>query len=808
MDVIESISELLNIQNPVNGQTVYVKSYYSGQSRGGGHFIYDSAKSTQNDSGTIFNGWVRQLASNVLNPYMFGAYGDLVFTTPEVLDYASGHDDTQAFKNMLNMNKYVIHTNISKAISSNIYSKYTFEIPHGSYYITDTLPIRTNTKIEGNNSTLFFNPSSKKDMWSTPREEMAAAYQISTGWNTQTIGMVEISNLIMIGNVSRVSDATLHAGKCLDGGNAYKWRLENLIIERFDNGVSLYGIDTSPWTNGKRIGNFYENVVENVAIQECIQGFYNTSNVLQASNLTVGGGNIVGVQRKHKFDYMVINKGAGSSFNGFNIAPPNQQNMINALIYDACHGSYWGGGYSEWFNILFDLEMQERFDGFKFDASHLFKHPEDICVRFVPNTYSTFDPATGVRTPSRHFTSGRQNNEYLNHSGFEFGAGASLITNFFKFFPQADFKYGLYGCAVSSNELIYDVLRYQSVHTGFTTKYGIRLINPTISSIDIVIPINTQSVQTKVCMLYRSILGNFNHANLKSNAWVNSSNERISLGEVMYDYNNGWKMAACEITSENASEGNVTITIPANSQVEIEHIGAYSGGVPFMPTYADYEPRVGDLGNEWIVSDTTGGTFETNDVFRAHYNTATAFVSDGLIVSRGHTHSSRYNIASNAILNIVGFNAIDTSTSNVVSRVGIGSRITLNSSQYDVVGRVYENGSYSKKLIVSGTSALTTGTVSVPVGFMLAPSVRDINAIGRRNVPYSNTLEANEIKSTDITLERSTLGAPVIVGTSPSLGASSRMWAEVISNGNVRLYHQNLTAASLTTNTIVTLKIV
>ncbi|WP_205675500.1 hypothetical protein [Acinetobacter calcoaceticus] len=61
MDVVESISELLNIQNPANGQTVYLKSYYSGQNRGGGHFIYDSEKAQQNDEIVIINGWVRQL---------------------------------------------------------------------------------------------------------------------------------------------------------------------------------------------------------------------------------------------------------------------------------------------------------------------------------------------------------------------------------------------------------------------------------------------------------------------------------------------------------------------------------------------------------------------------------------------------------------------------------------------------------------------------------------------------------------------------------------------------------------------------
>ncbi|MEF3307724.1 hypothetical protein PV433_02280 [Paenibacillus sp. GYB004] len=812
---LESIADMLSIANPQNGSRVFVKSYHAGLIKGGGHFVYDSTKASVFDGGVVLNGWVRQLENNVLNPFMFGAHGDLVFTIPEVLDYASGHDDTQAFKDMLNMNKYVIHTNISKAISSQVYSKYTFEIPHGSYYITDTLPIRTNTKIEGNNSTLFFDPPTAIDMFSTPRDEMAAAYQLSTGWNTQTISMVEISNLVLLGNVTRTS--TVHAQKCIDGANAYKWRLENLLIERFHNGISLYGLDTSAWTNGKRIGNFYENVVDGVAIHECIQGFYNTSNALQATNLTIGGGTVVDKRYANKFDYLLINTGAGCSFNGFNIAPASDQGSSLALIYDACHGSYYGGGYSEWFNTLFELEMQKRFDGFKFDASHLFKRPQDTCVRFIADTYSTYDPATGIRTPSRHFENGRQHNEYLNHTGFEFGAGASLITNFFKFCPQYDFKFGMYGAYTASHDIIYDVKRFESVHTGFTTKYGIRLINPTQSQIDIILPINTQSVQAKICMLYRTIAGSFDYAKLKSNVWVNNSNERISLGELMYDYGNGWKMAACEVTSEHAREGNVTISIPANSQVEIEHIGAYAGGVPMMPQYADYEPRINALNTEWMntssLSNVTGGTFALHDVFRALYDTNGTFASDGYITAAGRTHTSRYTIASQATLSATDTNVIDTSTSSVISRAGVGSYLSLtqgSTQTFAVVGRVFENGSYSKKLIVSHTSAsITAGSVTVPVGFMQAPAFRDVNGYARRSISYTKTIAANSIATTDTTMDNAYLGAPVQVAASPPLGVSSRVWAEVISTGNVRVYHQNLTASDITvTNAILSLKIV
>ena len=80
---------------------------------------------------------------------------------------------------------------------------------------------------------------------------MQEAYQISTGWNTQTIPMCEFSNLIIVGNVTRTS--TTHAQKCFDAANAYKWRWSNILIERFHNGISIYPLDTSAWTGGNRM---------------------------------------------------------------------------------------------------------------------------------------------------------------------------------------------------------------------------------------------------------------------------------------------------------------------------------------------------------------------------------------------------------------------------------------------------------------------------------------------------------------------------------------------------------------------------
>lgn len=56
---VESIEALLELKNPKDGQSVYVKSYHAGLGLGGGTFIYKVSKATTNDAVTIFNGWER-----------------------------------------------------------------------------------------------------------------------------------------------------------------------------------------------------------------------------------------------------------------------------------------------------------------------------------------------------------------------------------------------------------------------------------------------------------------------------------------------------------------------------------------------------------------------------------------------------------------------------------------------------------------------------------------------------------------------------------------------------------------------------
>lgn len=91
----ESVADMLNIPNPKNGLRVYVKSYHAGLNLGGGWFTYDNAKSSENNGGTVIDGWVREIG-NYITPEFFGAYGDKV------------HNDLEAFQNCFDVGGSIV----------------------------------------------------------------------------------------------------------------------------------------------------------------------------------------------------------------------------------------------------------------------------------------------------------------------------------------------------------------------------------------------------------------------------------------------------------------------------------------------------------------------------------------------------------------------------------------------------------------------------------------------------------------------------------------------------------------------------
>lgn len=70
---VSSVSELLAIQNPKDGDVVLALSYYAGQYMGGDHFKYDSTQALINNGVTVINGWVKQFSAGVLTVSACGA---------------------------------------------------------------------------------------------------------------------------------------------------------------------------------------------------------------------------------------------------------------------------------------------------------------------------------------------------------------------------------------------------------------------------------------------------------------------------------------------------------------------------------------------------------------------------------------------------------------------------------------------------------------------------------------------------------------------------------------------------------------
>lgn len=85
---VATIADLQAIPNPFDGQIMLVVSYYDGYAVenpysgpvGGGIFIYNSAKSTVNNGGTVINGWVR-VVEDFVSIDDFGAHPSKDFTT-------------------------------------------------------------------------------------------------------------------------------------------------------------------------------------------------------------------------------------------------------------------------------------------------------------------------------------------------------------------------------------------------------------------------------------------------------------------------------------------------------------------------------------------------------------------------------------------------------------------------------------------------------------------------------------------------------------------------------------------------------
>lgn len=147
---VNTIADLLSLQNPKNDQVVNVKGYYEAANfalaqpyKGGGTRIYVSTRSSENDGFLCINGWVLQV-DDAPNAYQAGAVGDGVY------------DDTDALQRLFNYSAPTTWQGGTTQSQSYFRNGPKVRVHKGCYRITRSLLVGTGADIEFENAGSFF----------------------------------------------------------------------------------------------------------------------------------------------------------------------------------------------------------------------------------------------------------------------------------------------------------------------------------------------------------------------------------------------------------------------------------------------------------------------------------------------------------------------------------------------------------------------------------------------------------------------------------------------------------------------------
>lgn len=791
-----------NVNNPNSDMTGWVKINSASQ-------IFDKSGLTQQD--------INDISTSVLN------YGAKSNASP-----SETFDSTQAFKDALDFEWVTYPSATSLAYYPKAKNK-RIRIPLGRYLITDTLPLTSYLCLDFDDGVVIdFKPTSGKPLFTPPVDKMIEAYNSgATNWKDMTIYAPEIKGAVLFkGNMT--ANSTVHATYAVQAANVHRGLFSRFAVEGFENGLAIERLDTSSWTGGSPIGNFYENVVDNVSLQDCKLPFFNSGNLTTMINCRIGH-EVLQTSDPNMGDYLMVNYGAGFTSLNLNIASVwRGANPKKGHIFEACAGSTYHGLYSEYFDNLFVLDPITRFGGLSIDAGHVVKYPTDCLIKFIEGYMPSYNPATGVRGGKNLKTSA--NFVELFTCGIRImNSNAELIEDFFEFAPQYDFKYGMYGTEwYWSKNIAVDFKRWETQSTGFLSPYGARFI--ATQDTEIAIKTKNQQYDANICILMRDLIGNYSAGDIKLN--VQGSNEFITVAEVVYDYGNGWKMYSLRNAQMDPDvETYLRIVIPQGRQIEIEHIGAYKGGVPLYPTFKDYKPKVNSDNYMFTGSnDVDGGAYQykfSGGQFGLGDELAPFIprLPDGSIVTnvapiqnqyvslagsdrqtiKDGNHTAYYGDANITFANPNTFDsAVFTvgNSRNFAESIGIGLYIGITqggttTNDALVVGRTYDVAAkqYSTNLVLNKN--FSVGSAIANHANARKPVFSKVGVLTGSKTFDPPSLEANEIKSTTITVSGAAMGNRVEVGFSLPLGSSSMMWGEVSSIDTVTIYHRNLTNSTL-----------
>ena len=145
-NTVESIADLLAIQNPKDGQVVFVQHYDLAQGLfgGGGIFVFDSSKSNINDEGLIINGWCRQFTGNIIETDWFG------------LDATGLTDCSQKLQAMINLSSPESNITVWNAAYNFTSPKYEIKVNHGRYLLQSMILLPPYFKLKGSGSAYYF----------------------------------------------------------------------------------------------------------------------------------------------------------------------------------------------------------------------------------------------------------------------------------------------------------------------------------------------------------------------------------------------------------------------------------------------------------------------------------------------------------------------------------------------------------------------------------------------------------------------------------------------------------------------------
>lgn len=293
-DGVESIAELLAIQNPFHGMRVYVKSYYAGENKGGGSFYYDSTQSAVNNGVTIFNGWVRDLSDRYLSTYDAGLKEDATNATVKLQAIADSLQNNFTFeifdKHLVNKRIRFLGVSNLKVIGSGEVSAkelrdtWTFENHYGVLFFQDCpyLTVSKNIKVTGAKKfwTTNADPTQAGDSPISLKNCPHSLIEHTTLSHAVAWGIVAENSPYTIAQFNKIDDIVRQSGiNLVINGGQYCKVLNNKI-----SNVGLYGIEWE--TYDPSLGN----ICNDNTITDCFKGIAITGDdllELTASNNTI-----------------------------------------------------------------------------------------------------------------------------------------------------------------------------------------------------------------------------------------------------------------------------------------------------------------------------------------------------------------------------------------------------------------------------------------------------------------------------------------------------------------------------------------